>query len=157
MTPEFAIKYRSFMVEQFRLEEPPTRALLEAFPEEAFGFRPHPSAPAAGELAWAMVGRQVQMLEECREGRGFAEGPRFSEAPTAFWALVDWYPSRLAVALDRLAHAELRVLLERVAFGGVSQPNVQVLAAIDRHLAFHRGQLTAYLGLLGIPTSPGLP
>lgn len=135
-----------------RQELETTHQVVGGLPEDARDFRPHRSFRPAAALAWHLLSRQVQMLEEFLEGQGYAAKDRYEEIPTSFAEMLRWHRARLAELLPRVEAAEPALLEKPVLYqGGFSWPNWRFLPFVDKHAVHHRGELSGYLKGLNRP------
>jgi hypothetical protein len=155
------MKMNEFFAAQLDREAPGTRRALERVPEGRDDWKPHEKSMPLGYLAtllarmpswFTMMVRQDE-LDLNPPGGGRPRPPDLRtnrELLQAFDAAVTEAREALAGASeDRLLHTNWRLLV-----GGhvvADKPRHVNLADTFGHLAHHRGQLTVYLRLLGIP------
>lgn len=144
------------MIEELRAEAGYTRRVLERVPDDRFDWRPHPRSMAVGELALhtAQLPRGVTMLVEALDTE-MPDVPRTMPASTAeiLAALehgVEYAAARLAEWGDEGLAAAWRLRMRGEVV--IENERGDVLRAILFNQTYHhRGQLTVYLRLLGIP------
>lgn len=139
-----------------------TRRILERLPEAQLDFTPHEKSFTLGKLArhlcdfpwWAIVTVDTTELN-------FDNPFPPQETPTTkagFLALWDAEVAKCKARLDSVTDEELGVTWSAKAGGQVvmAMPRIAVLrGVVVNHMIHHRGQLTVYLRLLGVPV-PGL-
>jgi uncharacterized damage-inducible protein DinB len=144
---------------EFEHEMRVTRRLLERVPHHEAGWRPHPRSMSLGELAahLADVPRWAPSILRS-SGYDMAAGP--SGPPPAFEAseaLLESFDRHVATARQALASASAATLaqpwtLRSGAHEVFTQPKAGVLRRfLFSHVVHHRGQLSVYLRLRGVP------
>jgi uncharacterized damage-inducible protein DinB len=134
-----------------------TRRVLERVPADKLGWRPHPKSMSLGQLALhvATTPGQVAALVSKEE----AEAPQFGEypAPTIGADLLRALDQSVASAREFLKGLDDRSVMSTFTLtrkGKVllAAPRIGVIRSIMlNHWYHHRGQLSVYLRLLGIP------
>jgi uncharacterized damage-inducible protein DinB len=150
MTPEQAGFLASVFLPSVQKEYLTTRRVLRAIPVEKDGFRPHPVARTALELAWHLTSSDVWFLD------GFLNAKFEMED--------DSMPGDLTDSLDILALYEEQFdqkfpLVSKLSpefwatplefFGIFNYQAALYLQFMLNHSIHHRGQLTAYLREMG--------
>jgi uncharacterized damage-inducible protein DinB len=135
------------------METATTRKLIAAVPEAKRDFRPHEKARSARELAWHLVGAEKFFIEGC-----LARAFQFKTGPDAPASI-----GEILVTLDR-QHPELMRNLRQAddqRFQGTvkfyvapkqmgDMPVMAILwGLVVMHSVHHRGQLSAYLRIMG--------
>jgi uncharacterized damage-inducible protein DinB len=146
---------------EFAHEVGSTRRQLERLPDDRLTWRPHPKSYTAGMLGSHLV--------ECLGWLDAVfDADAFDMDPAAYWSfqaastadLLDAFDRRAAAGRERLLDVTDADLLRTWRFslrGRLRReiPRIQAYHAfVLHHLIHHRGQLTVYLRLLGIPV-PG--
>jgi uncharacterized damage-inducible protein DinB len=157
-----------------------TRRLVAAFPESAFGWRPATDAFACGELVVHVIQSERfwrRMLVEAAAGRRydpFALAGSVEERYAAFREpnLVSTrgagQPTTFAACLARLADEQAKTEAAFSSFtpgqlsdvivhhpiAGLVAPLGDMIWFMASHEVHHRGQLSAYAKMLGIPQPP---
>ncbi|MCM3258184.1 MULTISPECIES: DinB family protein [Paenibacillus] len=137
-----------------------TRALLEKLPEDKFSWRPHPISMSLGQLALHIAGVPgglAILLDDSVSEVPVVPLPE----PTNRQELLDALENSLSLAETKLrAWGEdgLRDTWRLVSKGEtvLEAPRIDMARTLMfNHVYHHRGQLTVYLRLLGIPV-PGM-
>lgn len=135
-----------------------TRGLLEAVPEAHFGWKPHEKSWPIGGLAnhisnlpmWATMVLTLPGLD-------LAGGPPPADPPDSLTAVLENFDANRAGLEAALAAATDESLAETWTLRKgdhviMTGPRAVVLRQAGlTHMAHHRGQLTVYLRLLGVP------
>lgn len=147
------------LIAELTREADTTRRVLERIPEEKLSWAPHPKSMSLGELAFhiAVVPRGVaELLSELTAEAPSVPLPEASSLneilstldesiPVAAAALSAWGDEGLSAEWTMTRGAE--VVLQ--------MPRLDVVRMIMlNHWYHHRGQLTVYLRLLGVPLPP---
>lgn len=138
-----------------------TRTLLAAVPAAKASFRPHPKSWTLGELSlhlanlltWLPMTLKATELDLDPPGGKKFVPPRF-ESPAATLAMFDETARAARAALAAASDDELRVpwTLKKHGQAMFTLPRAAcVRSFVMNHLIHHRGQLTVYLRLLGVP------
>ena len=135
-----------------------TRALLERVPNEAGPWKPHPRSSALGHLA-QLVARLPGTMANIVKGidLDLATGPGYTFEATE--ALVREFDTNVAELRSSLAAAAMEdwALTWKLLYGGEvvdSRSREDVLRNTINHFVHHRGQLTVYLRMKGVPLPP---
>jgi uncharacterized damage-inducible protein DinB len=170
----------SRQVARFRRERDWTRALVACLPEEAFGWRPAADAFSCGELVihliqaerfWrrllveAVAGRDYDpfgLTGTTRERYAAFRSPNETSArraglPATFGeCLRVWQDvqGQTEAALGTFTAEQLANVPVRHPVAGLEAPLAEMLDYMFGHEAHHRGQLSAYAKMLGIPQPP---
>lgn len=140
-----------------------TRRLLERLPEDRFAWRPHESSRTLGELAahiaglprWATAVFDTTVFDFDLDAGALQTPPAESRG-----RLLDLFDGQAAAARAALASrtdAEYlaRWTLRKEGENVFTLPRAAVIRTmVLNHLVHHRGQLTVYLRLLGVPLPP---
>lgn len=149
------------MLNELNNEAAITRSVLEAIPEDAAEWRPHPKSYSLGELS-------VHLVNVLKWGAVTLKKPEFDMAPVDGEA---WTPPSFTTREALIAEFDANVATTRAALGGTSDesmmkewrllkggetimamPRVAVMRTmIFNHLVHHRGQLSVYLRLRDVP------
>ena len=140
---------------EFQQEMATTRRLLERVPSEKGAWKPHPKSFSLGHLAQLvarMPGWVTNIVSETKLDLSAAQGYTL-EKTEVLLEVFDQNVKEASAALARTSDADFQVhwslaMGERVLF---SAPRVVVVRQTISHLVHHRGQLTVYLRLLGVP------
>lgn len=148
-TPDFALGYRSMMVDGLAREVEITKKVLAAVPEGKRDYRPDPHARTAWELAWHIANTDNQLLDGIADLKFTMANPPDSEKPKTIAELVAWYDSNMKRGLDRVRAMSAEQLLTPVQFFTFNFPEVFYLAFLNNHSIHHRGELATYLRPMG--------
>ena len=152
---------RDALLAEFDQEMAVTRRLLERVPENAFGWKPHEASFSLGGLATHVAqlphwGRQIldQEFYDIGASTGRAT-PKdtLADVLTTF----DAHVQEVRRALTSKADAELQApwSLKRGAHTVLTMPRISAVRRfMMHHVIHHRGQLTVYLRLQGVPLPP---
>ncbi len=140
------------LIEQFDEEMAATRRMLERVPDDRFSWSPHEKSHSLGKLAnhvAAIPGIAAVFLR--RSGAAPPEATTTAELVAAFDKHVTACREQLVAMSDERLAGKMQVL------PGVERPVWSVLRGrgLMGHLIHHRGQLSVYLRLLGVPV-PGM-
>ena len=137
-----------------------TRRMLERVPDEHFDWKPHEKSMSLGDLAshlanllyWNMQILQADGLDFAAQGPSPRDASRadllqrFDEQKTALDAVVEQFDEATLGETWTLRNGD-HVLFAR--------PRAAVLRNFGiSHMVHHRGQLSVYLRLLGVPVPP---
>jgi uncharacterized damage-inducible protein DinB len=157
-----------------------TRRLVAAFPESAFGWRPAPDAFACGELVVHVIQSERfwrRLLVEAAAGRRYdpfrLEGSveeryaafrtpnfvsaRHADQPTTFEACLARLAEEQAkteVAFASFTPEQLGDVVVHHPVAGIVAPLADMIWFMASHEVHHRGQLSAYAKMLGLPQPP---
>ena len=152
---------RETLLPEFDQEMAATRQVLARVPESSFDWRPHERSHALGGLATHLA--QIPhwgcaILTEDGHDLANAGAPATSLATTA--AVLERFDQHVAEvrrALLEMAEAQLQTpwALTRGDHLILSMPKIAALRRfVLHHTIHHRGQLTMYLRLQGVPLPP---
>jgi len=151
------------LIMEFKSETANTRKMLERIPADKYTWKPHEKSMEllklgrhlASNPVW--IGRAVNMSEY-----DFGKNPPApAAAPTSLKEVLDVFDKNVADAVKDLEGATDEMLMkpwslrngEKVYF---TMPSVAVVRSFAlSHSIHHRGQLSVYLRLLGVPV-PGM-
>jgi uncharacterized damage-inducible protein DinB len=137
------------------VEMPVTRRLLERVPDDKVTWKPHPKSFSMGHLA-QLVARMPGWLFATMRHDSLDLGSFQGYSDEATSTLVAEFDRNVAAARETLAAArdEDFASLWSLTRGGVvlmSLPRIVVMRQNINHLVHHRGQLSVYLRLVGVP------
>ena len=164
----------------WRRERAWTRELVAAFPEEAFGWRPAPDAFSCGELVVHLIQSERfwrRLLVEGAAGRrydpfgltgGVAEryaafrrpnlvSTRAADQPATFAACLERWETeqaRTEAAFAAFTSEQLAGVVVHHPVAGLVEPLFDMIWFMTSHDVHHRGQLSAYAKMLGLPQPP---
>ncbi|MEZ5330635.1 MAG: DinB family protein [Thermoanaerobaculia bacterium] len=144
---------------ELEAESAATRRLLERVPADQLGWQPHEKSMTLGQLAGhvaAIPGRLCTMIVAADDFDA-AKTNFIPPQPESAEAILASFDDSLATAREQLgsldeARAAGSWRLHRDGREIFTQPRLGVLRLMAfNHLYHHRGQLTVYLRLLGVP------
>jgi uncharacterized damage-inducible protein DinB len=164
----------------WRRERAWTKVLVAAFPEEAFGWRPAADAFSCGELVVHLIQSERfwrRLLVEAAGGRRYDpfgltgevaaryaafRQPNFASAsapgqPTTFAACLERWTAEQAkteAALAVFTSDQLAGVVVHHPVAGLVEPLFDMIWFMTSHEVHHRGQLSAYAKMLGLPQPP---
>lgn len=152
--------FKEAFIPEFEREMATTRKVIERIPDDKLGFRPHPKSWTAAELVTHIVqiptwGQTTMATDEF----DFAPGGKQYESPAAFTetksALAE-FDKNVAACLAAMDRDDAYYLGEwKMLKNGVpvlAAPRTALMRSfVTNHLIHHRGQLTVYLRLTGVP------
>ena len=164
----------------WRQERAWTRNLVAAFPEATFDWRPAADAFSAGELVVHLIQAERfwrRLLVEAVAGRrcdpfglegdaaarfgAFREpnllSTRAPDQPATFAACLprlDAETAKTTAAFAAFTPAQLRDVVVHHPIAGLVQPLFDMIWFMASHEVHHRGQLSAYAKMLGLPQPP---
>jgi len=151
---------RESLLPEFDHETTMTRVVLERLPEAAFEWRPHPKSYTLGGLATHLA--QIPHWGTSILTKDFYDlaSSTTREPLTSLQAVLDTFDGHVREvrsALVGLTDGQLLQpwVLRRAEKIVLSMPRVSALRGfVVRHLVHHRGQMTVYLRLNGVPLPP---
>jgi uncharacterized damage-inducible protein DinB len=155
------VRERDAFVVEFDHEMAATRRVLERAPDEAFEWTPHERSFSLGGLAshlaelphWGSQILDAEMYDLAgATGRSNAKASRAEVLET-----FDRHVSEVRRALMAGSDAELAAVwtLKRGSHVVLSMPRISALRRfLLHHVIHHRGQMTVYLRLKGVPVPP---
>jgi len=148
LSPEFALGFRSVMLDGIMREFETTKRVLAAVPDSKADYRPDPAARTAWDLAWHIANTDVQFLDGIAELRFDMATPEHK--PKNVTELVEWYNTNFKRAAGRVAGLSAEQLCTPIDFYGVFNfPAVMYLGFLNNHNIHHRGALATYLRPMG--------
>lgn len=164
----------------WRHERAWTRQLVAAFPESAFAWRPAPDAFSCGELVIHLIQSERfwrRLLVEAAEGRRYDPFSLAGDAEARYAAFREpnfvstrapRHPTTFAGCLERWAAEQAETESAFAAFtpkqlagavvhhpvAGLVAPLGELIWFMASHEVHHRGQLSAYAKMLGLPQPP---
>ena len=154
--------FAELLVPEFDREAALTRQVLARVPDDGFGWKPHEHAMTLGRLATHVAGLPRWIVAVFADTEmDLAALPALHDAEVQSAAeLVSRFSSLAAAAREQLRSRtdpeyEARWTLREEGKTLVSMPRIALVrVACVNHLVHHRGQLTVYLRLLGVPQPP---
>ena len=151
---------RESLLPEFDHETTMTRVVLERLPEAAFDWRPHPKSYTLGGLATHLAqiphwGTSILTKDFYDLASSTTRDPLTSLK--AVLETFDGHVREVRSALVGLTDGQLLQpwALRRAEKIVLSMPRVSALRGfVVRHLVHHRGQMTVYLRLNGVPLPP---
>jgi uncharacterized damage-inducible protein DinB len=149
-----------FLAAQLEREAPPTRRILERVPEGSPDWKPHEKSMPLGYLSQLVATMPAWIAMEIRQDSldlRPAAGPAYAPPDTSTNArLLKAFEDSMGLAREALrttSDAHLATRWRLLVTGTVVSEDARhnVVADTFTHLAHHRGQLSVYLRLLGIP------
>ena len=166
----------------YRRERAWTRGLVAALPAETFDWRPAPQEFSCGEIVrhlilaerfWrrlfveAVEGRAYDPFgyagsgyerHQAFRGRNFASSQRGGELTSYAACLLHWETVQRETeeTLSRLGADELESVVVHHPIANVRAPLGEMIHYMISHEIHHRGQLSAYVKVLGLPQPPVL-
>jgi uncharacterized damage-inducible protein DinB len=148
MSPEFALAYRTMMLDGIQREAETTKKVIAAVPDAASSYKPDPHARTAKELAWHLANSDVQFLDGIADLKFSMETPE--RKPQTSAEVVAWYDDHIKRCCARVAAMTSDQLLTPVNFFNVfNLPAVLYLGFMNNHCVHHRGELVSYLRPMG--------
>lgn len=149
------------LLPEFDQEMKGTHSMLEAVPEDKFGWKPHEKSMTMGRLAshvaemlnWAVVAVKQDQLELTPGQKPFIAATKAE--------LMDTLATNTAAAREAIAGASDAALTKSwsLIYGGhpvLTMPKASVIrTVVMNHIIHHRAQLSVYLRLINIPI-PGM-
>jgi uncharacterized damage-inducible protein DinB len=138
-----------------------TRRVLERVPEHAFDWKPHEKSSSLGSLATHLARLPhwgADIVE--RSEYDFATAPAPAAPPATRAELLAAFDAHVADArraIEARSEAELDApwVLKRGGHTVLSMPRITaVRQLLIHHMIHHRGQMTVYLRLQGVPLPP---
>ena len=151
---------RESLLPEFDHETTMTRVVLERLPEAAFEWRPHPKSYTLGGLATHLA--QIPHWGTSILTKDFYDlaSSTTREPLTSLQAVLDTFDGHVREVRSALVGLTDGQLLQPWALRRaekivLSMPRVSALRGfVVRHLVHHRGQMTVYLRLNGVPLPP---
>jgi uncharacterized damage-inducible protein DinB len=151
VTPEQASTLASHLLATLQQESRITRSVIGALPDDKCGYRIHPKARTALELAWHIVLVEMWFLDSIFQGQ-FYTGPA-EDVPDEIKSAADvvgWYDAQLPGNLEKAGKLSGDYLARPMNFMKKSDyPGVIYLQILLSHTIHHRGQFAAYLRAMG--------
>lgn len=156
------MKLSELLLEELQHEALGTRKILERVPDEKLGWQPHQKSMTIGRLA-AHIAEIPGWLHETimQDELDFATANFNSTPLDNTTALLQAFEENLAKGVNALKDANDETINDIWTLRNGSQvflqmPRIGVIRGLVlNHVVHHRGQLSVYLRLLGIPV-PGL-
>jgi len=160
MTTRTAQSIQSTLVRDFTAESAKTRALLAAVPEAQLAWKPHEKSMSLGQLVGHLAETPTWLHAIVEGDEMDFEGMEESYqpfVPSSATELMQTFEKNVEQFLATMAEQEDAFLeqewtMRKGAKVLMQQPREEVVRSIMlHHVAHHRGQLTVYLRLLGVP------
>ena len=116
MSPEFALAYRTMMLDGIQREAETTKRVIAAVPDATSNYKPDPHARTAKELAWHIANTDVQFLDGIADLKFSMETPEHK--PTTSAEVVAWYDENIRRGVERVGAMTPEQLLTPVEFFG---------------------------------------
>lgn len=130
-------------------EQPTTRKVLAAFPNDKGDFKPHEKSMSAIDLAWHIASSEIWFLTGIAEGEFSPGGPRPAEIKTIA-DVVAWYDKEHPAAWAAVKALPADKLGTPLNFHNVMNlPAVAYLGLMNSHSIHHRGQMSVYVRMAG--------
>lgn len=146
------------IIAELQAESEATRRVLRAIPQDKYDWRPHEKSMPAGELAMHVVQLMAGMSEILsRDTFDRSEMRQTPAAPTSSDELAALHDNNLQLVCDTLSSwsEEKAMGVWKFTDGDKIIMELPRIAAVRsfllNHIYHHRGQLTVYLRLLGVP------
>lgn len=151
---------RESVLPEFDHETTMTRVVLERLPQQAFDWRPHPKSYTLGELGSHLAqiphwGTSILTQDFYDLASSTKRDPLTTVGDIV--ATFDRHVREVRGALVTMADGQLLQpwALKKAEKVVLSVPRVSALRGfVVRHLVHHRGQMTVYLRLNGVPLPP---
>jgi uncharacterized damage-inducible protein DinB len=146
------------LLKEFGEESTPTRRVLERIPEQHLLWKPHPTSTPMGILAMHVAtvpGQLANALQKDEIDSGAGEG--FTQSPEAVPQILTAFDRSQDDFESWIRHVDDRTLkgVWRLCHGAkvlISRPRLEIIRrVVFNHRYHHRGQLTVYLRMLGVP------
>jgi uncharacterized damage-inducible protein DinB len=149
MRPDQAEFLRNFYAVSFKNEQPITRRVIEAIPEDKASYRPDDIVKSATDLAWHIVLAEHRFMAGVINGAFEYDSTR-PDSVKSVRDIAAWYGETFQRDLEQLSTLSGDALLKMVDFRGKFQfPAVVYLQIGLHHTIHHRGQLSMYLRPMG--------
>jgi uncharacterized damage-inducible protein DinB len=154
------MKWTEFFTAQLEREAPLSRKVLERVPEGRPDWKPHEKSMPLGYLSQLVATMPVwiaMMVErddlDLKPPGGSGYRPPATDTRTRLLQVHDESVAKGVAALRQTADPHLSTLWKLLVGGRVvmERPRYEVIADTFSHLAHHRGQLSVYLRLNGVP------
>ena len=148
------------ILEELTRETETTRRVFERLPDEKLSWRPHEKSKSLGELAWHIASIPPRMAAMAQGDEADPTQTKAVPMPATAREMLEGLDRGLREAREGLAALDDEALGRRFVmriqgtkrFAG---PKLAFLRTVMlNHLYHHRGQLSVYLRLLGIPVPP---
>ncbi|MHB8754633.1 MAG: DinB family protein [Candidatus Acidiferrales bacterium] len=151
MTQEEAATLASHLLSSLQRESLITRNVFAALPDDQAGYRIHPKARTALELAWHIVMMETWFLDSIFQGQFYAGVS--SKVPNEIKTggdVVMWYSEQFEPNFKKASKLSGEYLARPMSFlRRFDYPAVIYLQMILSHTIHHRGQFAAYLRAMG--------
>jgi uncharacterized damage-inducible protein DinB len=143
---------------ELQREAATTRRMLERVPEDKFGWKPHEKSMPLGRLAGHVAELPTLIAPALTQDElDFAVGSFQPFSPTSVAELLERFDGNVAAAAgllknqtDERMHETWRLRSREQVFFE-SPRTVVIRSMVLNHIVHHRGQLSVYLRLLGVP------
>ena len=151
MTQEEAATLSSHLLANLQRESQITRKIFAALPDNQTGYRIHPKARTALELAWHIVVMETWFLDSIFQGQFYA-GVSSKVPPEITTAsdVVAWYDEQFEPNFKKASKLSGEYFARPLSFlRKYDFPAVMYLQMILSYTIHHRGQFAAYLRAMG--------
>lgn len=150
MTPEQAKFLLEVFLPSVQKEHGTTVRVLQAVPSGHETYRPHPNSRSTLELVWHVAGVDIWFLDAFLAGNFEMEDDTMPADFSTAEDITLWYEENFPPKLEKVAKLSADFwATARPFFGIFNLPTVMYLQIMLHHTIHHRGQLTAYLRLIG--------
>jgi uncharacterized damage-inducible protein DinB len=151
MTSEEASILASHLLARMQHESQITAKVIAALPDEKAGYRIHPKARTALELAWHMASLEIWFLDSLFQGEFYASSSNAVPEEIKTGAEVAaWYAEQFEMNFKKASKLSGDYLAKPMSFmRKLDYPGVMYLQIALSHAIHHRGQFAAYLRAMG--------
>src|ERR1700691_4318132 len=150
MTSDQAAFLLSIFIPEVKRESLTTLRVLVAVPADKGGYRPHPNAYSALELAWHLASADIWFLDGFLAGKFEMEDDTMPADFTSTADIAVTYEDSMPAKLDKVERLPADFWATPMPFFGIyNLPAVMYLQFMLNHSIHHRGQLSAYLRPMG--------
>jgi uncharacterized damage-inducible protein DinB len=149
MRPAQAKFLLQFLLPQLKSEQMITKKILSSVPPEKDDYKPAAKCRSALKLAWHLAVVEIWFLDAVIHRQFGETAPTPAEVKTCR-DVAQWYEENFKQRMPLLEVLSGEDLITPVDFHGMrNDPAVAYLNIAIRHSVHHRGQLSAYLRLMG--------
>jgi uncharacterized damage-inducible protein DinB len=148
------------ILKELERESISTIKLFERLPNAQLDWRPHPKSKSLGDLAWHLATIPKRIATMLQASSFDMSTARPAARPESSAAIIDAFRSNLDETKAMLSAMDDDVLRERFTMirdgrEVIAMPKIGFIRTVMlNHSYHHRGQLTVYLRLLGVPLPP---
>jgi uncharacterized damage-inducible protein DinB len=152
LTPEQALLiHNALLLPSIKVEHRITRAVIAALPDDQKDYRPNDVAKTAFDLAWHLASAEHGFRMGVINGVFDFSGLGRPDSVRTPEDVATWYAETFAKDFDQLTKLTGEQLVRVIDFRGVVQlPALSFLQTGTSHSIHHRGQLSAYLKVIGV-------